>query len=63
MGFIRNLLHFNKTMKIITLVVGVASVVVLVMVCRSIQFRSLGQDANYKAPMRHYSPDAPLQLR
>ncbi|NIA20282.1 MAG: hypothetical protein GWP07_07625 [Xanthomonadaceae bacterium] len=63
MGFIRNLLHFNKTMKIVTLVVAVLSTVALFMVWRSIQYRSLGQDANYKAPMRHYSSGEKKMVR
>jgi tetratricopeptide (TPR) repeat protein len=63
MGFFRNLIHFNKTMKIVAMVVGVASVVVLVMVWRSVQFRSLGQDAKYKGPMRHYSSGEKKMVR
>lgn len=63
MGFIRNLLHFNKTMKIVILVVAVLSMVALFMVWRSIQYRSLGQDANYKAPMRHYSAGEKKMVR
>ncbi len=63
MGFIRNLLHFNKTMKIVALVVGVSSLVVLFMVWRSIQYRSLGQNANYKVPMRHYSAGEKKMVR
>ena len=63
MGFIRNLLHFNKTMKIVALVVAVLSTVALFMVWRSIQYRSLGQDVNYKAPMRHYSSGEKKMVR
>jgi len=63
MGFIRNLLNFNKTMKIVTMVIAVISVVMLFMVWRSIQYRSLGQDANYKAPMRHYSSGEKKMVR
>ncbi|MEA3241577.1 MAG: tetratricopeptide repeat protein, partial [Pseudomonadota bacterium] len=55
MSFIRNLLTFNKTMRIVAMVVAGISLVVLFFLWRHYQLRSLGQDASYKAPMRHYS--------
>ena len=63
MSFIRNLLHFNKTMKIVTMVVAVLSLAALLMVWRSIQLQSLGQNASYKAPMRHYSSGEKKMVR
>lgn len=63
MGFIRNLLHFNRKMKIVALVVAVSSLVVLFLLWRSIQYKSLGQNANYKAPMRHYSSGEKKMVR
>lgn len=63
MSLIRDLMHLNKTMKIVTAVITVISVVMLVLYWRSIQLKSLGQDANYKAPMRHYSSGEKKMIR
>ena len=53
--FTKELLHLNRTMRIVIAVVTVTVVVSLFFLWRSMEQRSLGQNAAYKAPMHVYT--------
>ncbi|MBW1646280.1 MAG: tetratricopeptide repeat protein [Deltaproteobacteria bacterium] len=63
MSKLGELLKLNKTMKMVLLVVAVLSAVMVIMLWRYYQLRSVGQDARYKAPMHHYSAGEKKMIR
>ncbi len=59
----RELLHFNRKMKIVALVIGLSAVVTLFFLWRYMEQESMGQNAAYKAPMHVYSAAEKLMVR
>jgi tetratricopeptide (TPR) repeat protein len=64
MGIIsKELLHFNRKMKIVALVIGISAVLTLFFLWRYMEQKSMGENAAYKAPMHVYSAAEKLMVR
>ena len=61
--FTKELLHLNRKMKIVLLVIATISAVSLFFLWRDMEYKSLGQNAAYKAPMNVYTAAEKLMVR
>jgi tetratricopeptide (TPR) repeat protein len=61
--FSKELLHLNSKMKIVLLVIVIISVATLFFLWRDMSYKSLGQNAAYKAPMNVYTAAEKLMVR
>ncbi len=61
--FTKELLHLNRKMKIVLLVIAMVSVATLFFLWRDMEYKSLGQNAAYKAPMHIYTAAEKLMVR
>ena len=61
--FTRELLHLNRKMQIVLLVVAVSVAGALFFLWREMSYKSLGQNAAYKAPMNIYTEAEKLMIR
>ena len=63
MSIFKELLVFNRTMKIVTAVIAVSLTIALFFLWREMSYKSMGQNAAYKAPMNIYSQAEKLMIR
>jgi tetratricopeptide (TPR) repeat protein len=61
--FTKELLHLNRKMKIVLLVIVIISLATLFFLWRDMSYKSLGQNAAYKAPMNIYTEAEKLMIR
>lgn len=61
--FTKELLHLNRKMQIVLLVVTISVAGALFFLWRDMQYKSLGQNAGYKAPMNIYTQAEKLMIR
>ncbi|MEA1921317.1 MAG: tetratricopeptide repeat protein [Pseudomonadota bacterium] len=61
--FTKELLHLNRKMQIVLLVVTISVAGALFFLWRDMQYKSLGQNADYKAPMNIYTQAEKLMIR
>jgi tetratricopeptide (TPR) repeat protein len=61
--FTKELLHLNRKMQIVTLVIFITVVGSLFFLWRDMEYKSLGQNAAYKAPMNIYTEAEKLMVR
>ncbi|RLB69040.1 MAG: hypothetical protein DRH03_09030 [Deltaproteobacteria bacterium] len=59
----KELLHLNRKMKIVLLVIVIISLATLFFLWRDMSYKSLGQNAAYKAPMNVYTAAEKLMVR
>lgn len=59
----KELLHLNRKMKIVLLVIVIVSLATVFFLWRDMEYKSLGQNAAYKAPMNVYSAAEKLMVR
>lgn len=61
--FTKELLHLNRKMQIVVLVISIATVATVFFLWRGMAYKSLGQNASYKAPMNIYTKAEKLMVR